>query len=159
MPASQSRAARALRPLALALVCATATLLVPQAWSATPKSRTLKASGDLVRTAKPSRFSTVQKGTLRGTPLGTGRMVLRSTLDKATVTSTFTVTTSAGRVVGRATARLTLDGDTANYKGTATITSGTGRYRRARGSNIRFTGVGPVSATRTRISLSGRVTY
>ena len=49
-------------------------------------------------------------------------MVLRSTLKQATVTSTFTVTTRAGRVSGRATARLTLDGDTAHYKGTATIT-------------------------------------
>ena len=148
-----------LRHVALAMAGAVALLAPPIAWSATVKSRALSATGQLVQTAKPGRFSTVQQGTVRGTPLGTGRMVLRSTLKQATVTSTFTVTTSVGRVSGRATARLTLDGDTAHYKGTATITSGTGRYRNARASNIRFTGVGPVSAKRTRISLAGRVSY
>lgn len=154
-----SGAAQVLRPLGFTALGATALLMAPLAWGATPKSRALNASAELVQTAKPGRFSTVQQGTVRGTPLGTGRMVLRSTLKQATVTSTFTLTTKAGRVTGRATARLTLDGDTAHYKGTAAISSGTGRYRRARGSNIRFTGVGPVSAKRTRISLTGRVTY
>lgn len=154
-----SGGANVLRPLGLTALGATALLIAPLAWGATAKSRALKASADLVQTAKPGRFSTVQQGTVRGTPLGTGRMVLRSTLKQAIVTSTFTLTTKAGRVTGRATARLTLDGDTAHYKGTATISSGTGRYRRARGSNIRFTGVGPVSAKRTRISLTGRVSY
>ncbi len=153
------RTATRLRPVALAVVCAGGLLLAPSAPGAATKSRALSATGELVQTAKPGRFSTVQQGTLRGTPLGSGRMVLRSTLNKATVTSTFTVTTRYGRVSGRATARLTLDGDTANYKGTATITSGTGRYRRASASNIAFTGVGPVSAKRTRIRLTGRVRY
>ncbi len=148
-----------LRPAALAALCAGGLLLAPDAPGAATKSRALSATGDLVQTAKPGRFSSIQQGTLRGTPLGSGRMILRSTLKQATVTSTFTVTTKAGRVAGRATARLTVDGDTANYRGTATITSGTDRYRRASGSNIRFTGVGPVSAKRTKITLSGRVRY
>lgn len=91
---------------------------------------------------------------MRGRPFGTGRMVLRSTLKQARVTSTFTLETKLGIVRGRATARLTLDGDTATYKGTATITSGTRRYRGATGSNIRFTDVGPVSAKSTKITLT-----
>lgn len=131
----------------------------PHATAAAAKTRTLSASGELVRTARPAAHSTVQAGTLRGKPFGSGRMVLRSSLKQATVTSTFTLTTSAGLVRGRATARLTLDGDTATYRGTATITSGTRRYRGAAGSNIRFHGVGPVSAKRTKITLSGRVRY
>ena len=131
----------------------------PHAIAASAKTRTLSASGELVRTARPTAHSTVQAGTLRGKPFGSGRMVLRSSLKQATVTSTFTLTTSAGLVRGRATARLTLDGDTATYKGTARITSGTRRYRGAAGSNIRFRGVGPVSAKRTKITLSGRVRY
>ena len=112
-----------------------------------------------MRTAKPSNTSSVQAGTVKGKPFGSGQMVLRSSLKQATVTSTFTLTTSAGIVRGRATARLTLDGDTATYKGTARITSGTRRYRGVTGSNIRFTGVGPVSAKRTKITLSGFVRY
>ncbi len=143
----------------LAASCMVALLVTPSTPGAATKSRALNATAHLVQTAKPGRLASVQEGTLRGTPLGSGRMVLRSTLKQATVTSTFTVTTKAGRVSGRATARLTLDGDTATYKGTATITSGTGRYRRARGSNITFTGVGPVSAKRTRVTLAGRVRY
>jgi hypothetical protein len=143
-------------PAALAACVATAA---PVALAAKPQSRALSASGELKQTAKPGALSSVQAGTVRGTPFGTGRMVLRSTLRQARVTSTFTLETKAGTVRGRATARLTLDGDTATYKGTATVTSGTRRYRGVRGSNIRFTGVGPVSAKRTKITLSGSVRY
>jgi len=143
-------------PAALAASVMTAA---PLALAAKPQSRALSASGELKRTAKPGALSTVQQGTMRGRPFGTGSMVLRSTLKQARVTSTFTLKTKAGMVRGRAIARLTLDGDTATYKGTATITSGTGRYRGATGSNIRFTGVGPVSAKSTRITLSGSVRY
>jgi hypothetical protein len=143
---------------ALSLVACLLTV-APLAWPATPKSRPLSASADLRRIAKPGPLSAVQSGPIRGTPFGTGMMVLRSTLKLARVNSTFTVTTKAGKVAGRATARLTLDGDTATYKGTASVTSGTGRYRRARGQNITFSGVGPVSAASTKISLSGRVRY
>ena len=147
---------RLLLPAALAASVATAA---PVAWAATPRLRALSASGELKRTAKPAALSTVQEGTVRGRPFGTGRMVLRSTLKQARVISTFTLETKAGMVRGRATARLTLDGDTATYKGTATITSGTRRYRGVAGSKIRFTGVGPVSAKSTKITLSGSVRY
>ena len=141
------------------IAAAAGVAAAPYAVAATATSRTLSASGELVRIAKPSRLSSVQAGTVRGKPFGSGKMTLRSTLKQATVTSTFTLQTSAGLVRGRATARLTLDGDTATYKGTAKITSGTRRYRGAAGSNIRFTGVGPVSAKRTKITLSGTVRY
>jgi len=145
--------------VSLAALAAAGVTTAPLATAAKTTSRSLSASGELKRTAKPSALSSVQAGTVTGRPFGSGKMVLRSTLKQATVTSTFTLTTKAGLVRGRATARLTLDGDTATYKGTATITSGTRRYRGAKGSNIRFTGVGPVSAKRTKITLSGRVRY
>ena len=89
-----------LRPAALVALCAGGLLLAPDAPGAATRSRALSATGDLVQTAKPGRFSSIQQGTLRGTPLGSGRMILRSTLKQATVTSTFTVTTKAGRVAG-----------------------------------------------------------
>jgi len=143
----------------LAAIAAAGVAAAPYAVAAKAKTRTLSASGELVRTAKPSALSSVQAGTVTGKPFGSGRMTLRSSLKQATVTSTFTLQTSAGLVRGRATARLTLDGDTATYKGTARITSGTRRYRGATGSNIRFTGKGPVSAKRTKITLSGAVRY
>jgi hypothetical protein len=143
----------------LAVLLAGALVIAPVAWAAKAKSRALSASGELVRTAKPSDLSTVQEGTIRGAPFGSARMVLRSALKQARVTSTFTVQTSAGKVSGRATARLTLDGDTATYKGTATITSGTKRFRNISGTNITFRGIGPVSATRVKITLTGRVRY
>jgi hypothetical protein len=156
MPAS--RITIPLRSLVAALAVP-ALLAAPVAWAAKAKSRSLTATGQLVQTAKPDRFKAVQEGTVRGTPFGTAKMVLRSTLKQATVSSTFTVTTKAGRVSGTATARLKLDGDTATYTGTAKITSGTGRYRNARATNITFRGVGPVSAKNTRVTLSGRVSY
>lgn len=143
----------------LALAAAPVVLGVPYAAAAKTTSRALSASGELKRTARPGPHSTVQAGTLKGKPFGSGTMILRSSLSRAIVTSTFTLQTSAGLVRGRARARLTLDGDTANYKGTATITSGTRRYRNATGSNIRFTGVGPVSAKSTKITLRGTVRY
>ncbi len=142
----------------LALAAAPVAIGVPYA-SAKTSSRALNATGELKRTAKPGPRSSVQAGVVRGEPFGSGRMILRSSLSRAIVTSTFTLQTSAGLVRGRARARLTLDGDTANYKGTATITSGTRRYRDATGSNITFTGIGPVSAKSTKITLRGFVRY
>jgi hypothetical protein len=156
----RARRGRTIAWLAPALSLSAYLLAVaPLAWPAATKSRPLSASAELKRIAKPGPLSAVQSGTIRGTPFGTGTMVLRSTLKMARVNSTFTVTTKAGKVSGRASARLTLDGDTATYKGTAAVTSGTGRYRRARGQNITFSGVGPISAASTKISLSGRVRY
>ncbi|MDP2712615.1 MAG: hypothetical protein Q8O56_15480 [Solirubrobacteraceae bacterium] len=150
---------RKLGAISLAGIAAVAVTTAPLADAAKPATRTLTASGELVRIAKPDARSSVQRGTVTGRPFGSGRMVLRSRLNRATVTSTFTLTTTAGIVRGRATARLTLDGDTATYRGSATITSGTRRYRGAKGSKITFTGVGPVNAKRTKIRLSGRVRY
>jgi len=150
---------RRLGLISMAALATAGIAAAPQATAAKTTSRALSASGDLKRTAKPSNTSSVQAGTVKGKPFGSGQMVLRSSLKQATVTSTFTLTTKAGLVRGRATARLTLDGDTATYKGTATITSGTRRYRGVTGSNIRFTGKGPVSAKHTKITLSGRVRY
>lgn len=154
-----STASHRLGAVSLAALAAAGVTAAPFASAAKPKSRALSASGELVRTSKPGPLASVQAGLVTGKPFGSGRMVLSSKLKQATVTSSFTLTTSAGLVRGRATARLTLDGDTATYKGAATITSGTRRYRGATGSNIRFTGVGPVSAKRTRITLSGFVRY
>jgi hypothetical protein len=163
MPISQtsthSRVRRRAGLIYLAVAAVPVALGAPYATAAGTSSRALNASGELKRTAKPGAHSTVQEGTLRGKPFGAGKMVLRSSLSRAIVTSTFTLQTSAGLVRGRARARLTLDGDTAHYKGTATITSGTRRYRDARGSNITFTGVGPVSAKSTKITLRGYVRY
>lgn len=164
--ASRDRSAAPPRPHAprrLRTACfaafALAALLAPAAWAAKPATHALRASGQLVQTAKPGRLVAVQQGTICGTPFRTATMVLRSTLSQAHVSSTSTVTTKAGRVAGNAAARLTLDGDTATNKGAATITSGTGRYRHATGSNIAFTGVGPVDAKHTQVTLAGRVRY
>ncbi len=154
-----STATKRMSLVSLAALTAAGVAAAPPAPAAKTTSRALSASGELKRTAKPSNTSSVQAGAVTGKPFGSGQMVLRSSLRQATVTSTFTLTTAAGVVRGRATARLTLDGDTATYKGTATITSGTRRYRGVTGTNIRFTGVGPVSAKRTKITLSGRVRY
>jgi hypothetical protein len=161
-PARKSTTARTPRWLlraSLVTLLGATPAVVPVAWAAKPKSRALSASGTLLRIAKPGPLATVQAGTIRGTPFGSGRMTLRSSLKQATVTSSFTLTTTAGRVTGRATARLTLDGDTAHYKGTATITGGSARFRRAKATNIRFTGIGPVSGKSTKITLAGRVQY
>jgi hypothetical protein len=143
------------------LACALAggVVLSAIADAAATKRHALSATGKLKRTKKTGNTSAIQQGTIRGRPFGTATMTLRSSLKQATVTSTFTVTTSAGRVTGRATARLTIDGDTSTYKGRATITGGTRRYKRITGTNIAFTGSGPVSAKTTTIRLSGVVRY
>jgi hypothetical protein len=147
-----------------AVACAVAlpaTLLAvaPIAGGAATKLRSLSATGQFTRTAKTGDLSDIKRGTLRGAPFGAATMVLRSALKEARVTSTFTVTNAAGRVTGRATARVTVDGDTSSYKGTATLTGGSGRYRRISGTNITFTGKGPVSAKTVQITLVGKARY
>jgi hypothetical protein len=139
------------------VVCLLAEAALAQA--ASTKSRSLDASAQLKRIAKPGPNKAVQEGIIRGTPFGSATMNLRSTLKKGRVTSTFTFYKRAGRVYGRASARLTLNGDTATYRGTATITGGTKRYKNVSGTKIKFTGKGPVSAKSVKVRLTGTVRY
>lgn len=145
------------RPL---ILCALpATLLLVAAPATADSTRKLAATAELKRTARPSANQTIQRGPIRGIPLGRGTMTLNSKLTGGYVNSTFTVTTARGVVRGRSRARLTLDGDTASYKGTATLISGTRLYKGIKGIGITVSGEGPVSAKETTIRLRGKVRY
>ena len=150
--------ARGIPWLAWTVTLAAGLLLVVPSATASRVYR-LDASGELQRRSGQASGITVLAGTIRGAPFRSGEMVLRSDLVRGYVNSTFTVRMRNGTVAGRSRARLTLDGDTANYAGTATITSGTGRYRRARATGLRFTGRGPINARSTRLRMTGRVRY
>lgn len=143
---------------ALAAVAATATLTAPPLAPAIA-TRTLNATAELKRTSRPGPNQAIQSGPIKGSPFGSGTMTLRSRLKRATVTSTFTVRTARGTVTGSARARLTLDGDDATYRGTATIRRGSGFYRNIKATKVSFLGKGPVSAKKTTIKLTGRLRY
>jgi hypothetical protein len=98
-----------------------------------------------------------QEGTVRGTLSGT--IEVRVTIGGPGVVSTFTVTLPEGTVRGRGKASVQPDGSVVHYKGTATITGGTGKYSEASGRNLGYSGTGAADASTATARLVGKVRY
>jgi hypothetical protein len=98
-----------------------------------------------------------QEGTVEGTLAGT--IAVKTTIGGPGVISTFTVTFREGTVRGRARARVRPDGSVVHYKGTASITGGTGTYAGARGRNLRYSGSGAPDGSTATARLTGKVRY
>ena len=100
-----------------------------------------------------------QVGTFSGRPLGQGALRLTTRLGQGRgATFTFSLTTSRGSVSGSGTIALKLGKKLVTYHGTASITSGTGAFRRYRARNLRVTGSGGLTATSYPIHLTGSLT-
>jgi hypothetical protein len=98
-----------------------------------------------------------QEGTVTGTLSGT--IAVRVTIGGPGVISRFTVTLAGGTIRGRGEARVRPDGSVVHYKGTATITGGTGKYADASGRNLSYSGTGASDASTATARLSGKLSY
>jgi hypothetical protein len=148
------------RRLALAAVVGVCLFGLASAWaqpaSAGTQSMDLRVSVALA----PGSGSTLEyRGTFTGAPLGRGKVDLRTRLGGAgSATVSYTMSTSRGTISGSANVTLAYSGSTVTYKGRASITKGTGAYRRVRSRTLRIAGRAGLTAERVTLSLSGPIT-
>lgn len=128
--------------LALALVLAMTTVTAAQTPDPAPTTAKERAVHAVNLTAKlrikPQGSAFVGAGAASGTPFGTGRARLRSTIKSRSplrTSSTLTVVTTKGKAVFKGTGRYA--GST--FKVTMKASSGAGRYRGIEGSNLAVT--------------------
>jgi hypothetical protein len=111
-----------------------------------------------VRSLPGSGGTLIQVGTFSGTPLGRGKVRVRTQVGKGHGSvARFTMTTSRGRVTGTGNVAVTFTGSQIIYNGTVKITSGSGKFRGMRASRLHASGRGKVSGTRFVVRITGRV--
>jgi hypothetical protein len=100
----------------------------------------------------------LQEGSFSGAPLGRGRVRTRTRIGRGRGSVVrFVMTTRRGTVSGTGDCSTTFKGSNVSYACTASITAGTGAYRRMRGRGLRVTGRGSVSSERWTLRMTGRV--
>ena len=107
----------------------------------------------------PGSGSTLRyRGSFVGAPLGRGKVDLRTKLGSAgDAIVSYTMSTSRGTISGAANVTLAYRGSTVTYTGVASITNGTGAYRRVRSRNLRISGRAGLTAERVTLSLAGPI--
>ena len=107
----------------------------------------------------PGSGSTLHyRGTFTGAPLGRGKVDLRTKLGGAgDATVTYVMSTSRGTIGGAANVTLAYSGSIVTYTGIASITNGTGAYRRVRSRSLRISGHAGLTAERVTLSLAGPI--
>jgi hypothetical protein len=99
----------------------------------------------------------LQRGTFAGAPLGRGTLSLRTTLGAGRgATFRFQMVTARGSVRGTGDVAVSFRGTMVTYRGTASITEGTGALRGVRARGLLVAGSGPVSGETFAVHLTGR---
>jgi hypothetical protein len=148
---------RLARPLAAAMlsacICAAAYAPAPAAAADLPFDVT--ATVHLV----PGRGATlIQRGAFSGTPLGRGKIRLRTRLGQGDgATFSFVMRTRRGTLHGSGTVALDFRGPSVAYHGTADITQGGGAYSGRRARGLRVSGSGKLEGDDFSFRLSGRL--
>jgi hypothetical protein len=99
-----------------------------------------------------------QAGTFTGAPMGHGKVRVRTNVGrgKASIIS-FVFSNSRGTLRGTSDCAVTFKGSEVHYRGTATITGGTGAYRGMRSSRLRVNGHGELADENFLVSLAGQL--
>lgn len=99
-----------------------------------------------------------EAGTARGTLGGPLYLQLNVTSTRS-VTAQIQVYPSGGSIKGSASAIYTVQGATAAFSGSMTVTGGGGRYSKAHGSGLKFSGTIKRSNDAVTVHVSGKLSY
>lgn len=123
-----------------------------------PRIRAIKQTATLTMVRREGT-TYLQQGPVTGTL--TGEMTLHATLGGPGVTATFTVHLDDGTMKGRGSAKLRprKDGSSADFTGTATITTGTGAHKGVTANDMRFSGNVAADGSKSTVWLSGDLLY
>ena len=103
-------------------------------------------------------FTLNEQGSASGTMSGT--IYIHLTISSTNhVSAEVNIYPSGGSLTGSASAAYHVQGGTASFNGTMSITRGSGRYSHARGSGLSFTGTIQRSTDAVNVRVSGRFSY
>ncbi len=141
-----------LGPAALAI--AAPTLAAP----ATPAAVGVDLAGHTALAKVESATVLIDRGTLSGSPVGSGRVTLVYTLHPSSgiASTSFIITNARGTVTGAATSTYTVDRLHITFTGTGSITSGTRAYRGIRSGRLEFNALHSITGRREALTLTGR---
>ena len=102
----------------------------------------------------------IDRGTVTGSPVGSGRITLVYTLHPAQgIASTrFTIVNAHGTVTGRATSRYAVTRLHLTFTGKGTLTGGTRAYAGIRGAPLAFDAIHSITGKKEAVALTGRAT-
>jgi len=135
------------------------------AWTAAPGARahaiasrtfSLSDTGHLRLTSPPHHFTLNEKGSATGTISGTIYIHLH-VVSTNRVTAEVNIYPSGGSLTGYASASYRPSGAVATFDGTMRVARGTGRYSRAHGSGLSFTGTIKRENDRVTVHVNGKM--
>ncbi len=140
------------------LVAACWALLAPSTYAGPPKARSartlaLKETGRLHLSSKRG-FTLNEQGTVSGTIAGTIYIHLHL-VSSSRVTAEVNIYPSSGSLSGSGSSSYQVRGAFANFSGTLAVNHGTGSYRRAHATALRFTGAIQRRNDSVTVQLSG----
>jgi len=127
----------------------------PQPAAAGSQALDLRVSVSLA----PGSGSTLKyRGSFTGAPLGSGKVSLLTKLGGGgDATVSYTMSNRRGSISGSARVTLSYSGSTVSYKGLASITKGTGSYKRVRSRTLHISGRAGLTAENVTLSLAGPI--
>jgi len=156
LPGLRTLALTAATALAMLLALGLADATVSHAAVArTARTFSLSESGRLHLTSHRS-FTLNEQGSAQGTISGTIYIHL-NVVSTNRVTAEVNIYPSGGSLTGYASAGYHPSGSVATFSGTMSVARGTGRYRRARGSGLSFTGTIQRSNDAVTVHVNGRM--
>jgi hypothetical protein len=146
-------------PIALAAV---ALATVPAALAAAPAQRIVPVAfvGSTQLTTVEAPLVLEDTGTVKGSPVGSGDIVLDYTLrpKRSIANVAWTITNGSGTVTGTATAYYTTSNVAITFTGAGRITGGTGRYAGIRSLPLQFNAKHSKTGKKEAISFRGTAT-
>lgn len=145
---------------ALALVSVGAGAAAP-ASAAAPTPVGVHVTGRTSLVEVRSATVLVDRGTVRGGPVGSGRISLVYTLwpREAIATTTFTIVNRRGTISGRMRSTYAVGRLSITFTGAGRITGGTGAYAGIRSGPLRFAALHSITGRREVLELTGRATF
>ncbi len=143
------------------VLASAATLAAPPAATSAPRTAVgvhLAARTSLAQIVRPTVL--VDRGTISGSPVGSGRITLVYRLRPATgiATVAFSITSARGTIRGLARTDYAASRARIVFTGTASFTRGTRAYAGIRGRPLAFSAVHSIIGLRAAVALRGRAT-
>ena len=143
--------------LALATLSASAVTLTA---AARPTATGVHLTGRTALAKVESSTVLIDRGTITGSPVGSGRITLVYTLNPGAgvATTTFTIVNARGTVTGRARSRYVATRLHLTFTGVGSLTGGTRAYAGIRGGPLEFDAIHSITGRREAVALTGRAT-
>jgi hypothetical protein len=157
MPARRDARRPAVAILALASVALPATAL---AGSGGPAAVGVHLPGLTALVKVESATVLLDRGTITGSPIGSGRISLTYTLHPSAglAVTTFTIVNARGTVTGRARSSYDVTRLHITFTGVGSLTGGTGAYAGLRARRLQFDALHSIVGKKAAVALIGRAT-